>query len=73
MGGGIAMSFADTGFPVKLLDASRRRGEKGLQRIRDNYSTSVKRGSLTQAADGPAPRADRAGRRLTTRSLAATR
>ena len=49
MGGGIAMSFADFGFPVKLLDASPEVLAKGLQRIRDNYAASVKRGSLKQA------------------------
>ena len=48
MGGGIAMSFADFGFPVKLLDASREVLDRGLARIRDNYAVSVKRGSLTQ-------------------------
>jgi 3-hydroxyacyl-CoA dehydrogenase len=48
MGGGIAMSFADHGFPVKLLDSSREVVEKGLARIRNNYAVSVKRGSLTQ-------------------------
>ena len=48
MGGGIAMSFADYGFPVKLLDASPEVLAKGMQRIRDNYAVSVKRGSLTQ-------------------------
>ena len=49
MGGGIAMSFADHGFPVKLLDASPEVLAKGMQRIRANYATSVRRGSLTQA------------------------
>jgi 3-hydroxyacyl-CoA dehydrogenase len=49
MGGGIAMSFADHGFAVKLLDASPEVLAKGLQKIRDNYATSVRRGSLTQA------------------------
>ncbi len=48
MGGGIAMSFADAGMPVKLVDASMEVVEKGLKRIRDNYATSVKRGSLSQ-------------------------
>jgi len=48
MGGGIAMSFADHGFPVKLLDTSREAVEKGLARIRSNYAVSVRRGSLTQ-------------------------
>ena len=49
MGGGIAMSFADAGMPVKLVDASPDVLAKGLQRIKANYETSVKRGSLTQA------------------------
>jgi 3-hydroxyacyl-CoA dehydrogenase len=49
MGGGIAMSFADSGIPVKILDATREVLEKGLQRVRDNYAVSVKRGSITQA------------------------
>jgi len=49
MGGGIAMSCADAGLPVKLLDASPETLERGLKRIRDNYAVSVKRGSLTEA------------------------
>jgi 3-hydroxyacyl-CoA dehydrogenase len=48
MGGGIAMSFADFGFPVKLLDVSSEVLAKGLRRIRDIYAVSVKRGSLAQ-------------------------
>jgi len=48
MGGGIAMSFADTGFPVKLLDANPEVLAKGIERIRNNYAVSVKRGSLGQ-------------------------
>jgi len=49
MGGGIAMSFADFGIPVKVLEVSREVLDKGMQRVRDNYAVSVKRGSLTQA------------------------
>ena len=49
MGGGIAMSFADAGYPVKLMDANAEGLERGMQRIRDNYAVSVKRGSLTGA------------------------
>ena len=49
MGGGIAMSFAEFGFPVKLLEASQEALDRGLARIRSNYETSVKRGSLTEA------------------------
>ncbi len=50
MGGGIAMSIADAGLPVKLLDASAETLARGLQRIRDTYAVSVKRGSLDQSA-----------------------
>ena len=49
MGGGIAMSFAEFGFPVKLLEVSQEALDRGLARIRGNYETSVKRGSLTEA------------------------
>jgi 3-hydroxyacyl-CoA dehydrogenase len=49
MGGGIAMCFADFGIPVKVLEATREALDKGLQRVRDNYAVSVKRGSITQA------------------------
>src|SRR5262252_7830511 len=49
MGGGIAMSFAEFGFPVKLLEASQEALDRGLSRIRSNYETSVRRGSLTEA------------------------
>jgi 3-hydroxyacyl-CoA dehydrogenase len=49
MGGGIAMSFAEFGFPVKLLEVSQEAFDRGLARIRSNYETSVKRGSLTEA------------------------
>ena len=45
MGGGIAMSFAEFGFPVKLLEVSQEALDRGLARIRSNYETSVKRGS----------------------------
>jgi 3-hydroxyacyl-CoA dehydrogenase len=47
MGGGIAMSFADFGYPVKIMDATQEALDRGMQRIRSNYETSVKRGSLT--------------------------
>jgi 3-hydroxyacyl-CoA dehydrogenase len=48
MGGGIAMSFADYGFPVKITDATQEALDRGMARIRSNYETSVKRGSLAQ-------------------------
>jgi len=49
MGGGIAMTFAEFGFPVKLLEVSQEALDHGLARIRSNYETSVRRGSLTAA------------------------
>lgn len=48
MGGGIAMSFADFGYDVKIMDASQEALDRGMERIRNNYATSVKRGSLAQ-------------------------
>jgi 3-hydroxyacyl-CoA dehydrogenase len=48
MGGGIAMSFADFGYPVKIMDSTQEALERGMQRIRDNYATSVRRGSLAE-------------------------
>ena len=48
MGGGIAMSFADFGLPVKIMDVTPEALDRGMQRIRDNYATSVRRGSLAE-------------------------
>ena len=48
MGGGIAMSFADFGIPVKVLEATPAALAKGMQRIQDNYAISVQRGSVTR-------------------------
>jgi len=48
MGGGIAMSFADFGYDVKIIDATEQALDRGMERIRANYATSVKRGSLAQ-------------------------
>jgi 3-hydroxyacyl-CoA dehydrogenase len=49
MGGGIAMSFAEFGFPVKILEVSQEALDRGMARIRGNYETSVRRGSLSEA------------------------
>src|SRR5438034_1752859 len=43
MGGGIAMSFADYGYSVKITDSTKEALDRGMQRIRANYETSVKR------------------------------
>ncbi len=48
MGGGIAMSFADFGVPVKIMDSTQEALDRGMERIRNNYATSVKRGSLAE-------------------------
>lgn len=50
MGGGIAMCFANVGIPVYLLDVSEEALARGRGVIEKNYATSVKRGSLAQAA-----------------------
>ena len=48
MGGGIAMSFAAAGLPVTIIDATQEALDHGMERVRANYATSVKRGSITQ-------------------------
>ncbi|WP_313025385.1 3-hydroxyacyl-CoA dehydrogenase NAD-binding domain-containing protein [Pseudomonas lopnurensis] len=50
MGVGIALSFANAGVPVKLLEINEDALQRGLQRARDTYAASVKRGSLTEEA-----------------------
>jgi 3-hydroxyacyl-CoA dehydrogenase len=42
------MSFADFGYDVKIMDATEEALNRGMERIRNNYATSVKRGSLAQ-------------------------
>ena len=49
MGGGIAMSFANAGLPVTLVDASEEALARGMATIARNYAASVSRGSLAQA------------------------
>ncbi len=48
MGGGIAMSLANIGMPVTLIDSSEQGLARGLSRVKDNYATTVKRGKLSQ-------------------------
>ena len=47
MGGGIAMSFANAGFPVTLIEVSDEALERGLSIVDKNYAGSVKRGKLS--------------------------
>jgi len=46
MGGGIAMSFANIGVPVTVLDVKQDFLDTGFSRMRKNYERSVSRGSL---------------------------
>ncbi len=55
MGGGIAMNFANAGWPVKLLEVNDDALGRGLETIVRNYAGGVKRGKLT-AADAIARR-----------------
>jgi 3-hydroxyacyl-CoA dehydrogenase len=50
MGGGIAMACADYGLPVKILDLDEEALARGMERVRQNYQTSVKRGSLDEGS-----------------------
>jgi 3-hydroxyacyl-CoA dehydrogenase len=53
MGGGIAMSFANAGIPVTLVEINNKALQRGLAIIDKNYAGSVKRGKLSdgKAAD----------------------
>lgn len=50
MGRGIAISFANAGMPVTILELNQETLERSLAAIRDDYELSVKRGSLDEAA-----------------------
>jgi 3-hydroxyacyl-CoA dehydrogenase len=52
MGGGIAMSFADAGVPVTLLETTQAALDKGLGVVRKNYESTLKKGRLTQVEFG---------------------
>jgi len=47
MGGGIAMSFANAGVPVTVLETSQAALDKGLGVVMGNYESSLKKGRLT--------------------------
>jgi 3-hydroxyacyl-CoA dehydrogenase len=49
MGGGIAMSFANAGIPVTLIDMSQEALDRGLGVIARNYKISASRGGMTEA------------------------
>ena len=48
MGGGIAMNFANTGIPVKILEVKEDALERGIAVIRKNYENTAKKGRITQ-------------------------
>ncbi len=60
MGGGIAMAFADAGFPVTLVEASKEALDRGVSVVAKNYAASVRRGKLTES-EAAARRARLAG------------
>lgn len=47
MGGGIAMSFANAGLPVTMIEVSAKALERGLGIVRRNYESSARKGRLT--------------------------
>jgi 3-hydroxyacyl-CoA dehydrogenase len=49
MGGGIAMSFANAGIPVTLVDTTQDALDKGLSKIRSNYAATVAKGRMAQS------------------------
>ncbi len=50
MGGGIAMTFANAGIPVTLVETSQEALDRGLGTIRANYARTVASGRLPQGA-----------------------
>lgn len=47
MGGGIAMSFLNSGFPVTLIETNAAALERGIANILKNFTSSAKKGKLT--------------------------
>ncbi|WP_377828070.1 3-hydroxyacyl-CoA dehydrogenase NAD-binding domain-containing protein [Bradyrhizobium lupini] len=54
MGGGIAMSFANAGVPVTLIETTEAQLKRGLSLIHETWNASAARGSIP--ADAPATR-----------------
>jgi 3-hydroxyacyl-CoA dehydrogenase len=48
MGGGIAMSFANAGIPVTVIETTQQALDSGLERVVGNYRTTAMRGRLTK-------------------------
>ncbi len=47
MGGGIAMTMADVGIPVTVVEARQEALDRGLAVIRKNYESTASKGRLT--------------------------
>jgi 3-hydroxyacyl-CoA dehydrogenase len=52
MGGGIAMSFANAGIPVTLIETGKDALNRGVEKIAANYGASVARGSMSEDEKG---------------------
>src|SRR5690554_8187967 len=52
MGGGIAMTFANAGIPVTLLELNQEALDRGLAMISKNYGITVSKGKMSQEAAG---------------------
>ncbi len=50
MGSGIAMTYANAGFPVIVKETSQEALDRGFNTIRNNYDATVAKGRLSQAA-----------------------
>jgi 3-hydroxyacyl-CoA dehydrogenase len=48
MGGGIAMTFANAGIPVTILDSTQDALDRGLKKVKENYAATVSKGRLAQ-------------------------
>ena len=49
MGGGIAMCFANAGIPVRVTETEQGALDRGMDKIRGNYASTVSKGRLSQA------------------------
>ena len=49
MGGGIAMNFANAGYPVTLVEMKQEALDRGLTTVRKNYENTAKKGRISEA------------------------
>ncbi len=48
MGGGVAMSLANAGIPVTVIESSQEALDRGMETVRRNYARTVRRGRMTE-------------------------